>query len=64
MKTYFCKYSLITNSRAGSYVYKCKDNVEVPEDVENVKMYISKKLKDMQTTFKRCTVKIFSYEEI
>lgn len=57
MKTYFCKYSLITKSRAGSYVYKCKDNVEVPEDVENVKMYISKKLKDMQTLLKDVQLK-------
>lgn len=64
MKTYFCKYALITNSRAGAYVYKCKDNVEVPEDVENIKMYITKKLKDIQTTFRRCTVKLYSFEEV
>lgn len=47
MKTYFCIYTLITNSRAGAYVYKCKDTVEVPEDVENVKSYVTKKLKEM-----------------
>ena len=64
MKTYFCKYDLITNSRSGAYVYKCKDTVEVPEDVENIKMYIVKKLKDIQTTFKRCTVKLYSFEEV
>lgn len=64
MKTYFCKYALITNSRAGAYVYKCEDTVEVPEDVENVKSYVAKKLKEMQTTFKRCTVRITSFKEV
>ena len=63
MKTYFCRYALITNSRAGTYVYKCKDTVEVPEDVENVKSYVAKKLEEMQTTFKRCTVRISSLQE-
>ena len=64
MKTYKVKYAIVTNSRCGSYVYKNTRDISIPEDCENVKQALISYVKNGEKTFKRFTVRIYSYNEV
>lgn len=63
MKKYNCKFSLITKSRCGSYIYNCNEIFDVPEDCVSIKQYLIQKIKDSQKSFKRCQISIKSIDE-